>query len=304
MPEPTDVLVDGPWIHRDLSANGVRLHVAEAGAGPLVVLLHGYPEMWWAWRHQLVALADAGYRAVAVDLRGCGASDKTPRGYDAFTAAADVAGLVRALGETDAMLVGHDWGGLVAWSTATLHPRVVRRLVVVGAPHPLRLRREVLRGRGQRRAARRLLTYQLPRYPERLLTRDDGAYVEWLLQAWAGAAWRRTDDYAEAVERYRSAMCIPQAAYGAMEYFRWALRSMLRADGQRYARLMTAPVTAPTLQLHGVDDPWMLARTASGSGRYVAAAYEWRAVEGVGHFPPEEAPDRVNGELVRWAKGD
>ena len=114
------VHIAGPWTHRDLSANGVRLHVAEAGEGPLVLLLHGFPEFWWAWRAQLPALAAAGFRAVAPDLRGYGGSDKPPRGYDLPTAASDVAALVRALGERDAVVVGHDWGGLVAWTMAAL----------------------------------------------------------------------------------------------------------------------------------------------------------------------------------------
>ena len=93
------VLIDGPWTHRFVSANGSRFHVVEAGTGPLVLFLHGFPEFWWAWHQQLPRLADAGFRAVAVDLRGYGASDKPPRGYDGYTMAADVAGLIRALGE-------------------------------------------------------------------------------------------------------------------------------------------------------------------------------------------------------------
>ena len=105
------VRVAGPWTHRDVSANGIRLHVAELGEGPLVLLLHGFPEFWWSWRHQLTSLAEAGYRAVAVDLRGYGDSDKPPRGYDGFTLAGDVAGLVKALGAQRAHLVGHAWGG-------------------------------------------------------------------------------------------------------------------------------------------------------------------------------------------------
>jgi pimeloyl-ACP methyl ester carboxylesterase len=141
--EPTSVLVPGPWTHRDVSTNGTRLHIAECGSGPLVLLVHGFPEFWWSWRDQLTALADAGYRAVACDLRGYGASDKPPRGYDIFTLASDLAGLIRALGERQAVLVGQDCGGFLAWSTAVLHPDVVRRLVVVGTPHPLRMRQAI-----------------------------------------------------------------------------------------------------------------------------------------------------------------
>ncbi len=111
-PDSSVVLVDGPWTHRVVRAHGIALHVAEMGTGPLVLLLHGFPQFWWAWHRQLVDLADAGYRAVAVDLRGFGASDKTPRGYDAPNLAEDMAALVSALGESDAMVVGNDLGGL------------------------------------------------------------------------------------------------------------------------------------------------------------------------------------------------
>ncbi len=117
-PEPA-IAISGPWTHRTVSANGTRFHVASIGDGPLVLLLHGFPEFWWTWRTQLVTLAAAGYRAVAADLRGYGGSDKPPRGYDLITAAADAAGLIRALGEANAVVVGHDWGGLAAWTLAS-----------------------------------------------------------------------------------------------------------------------------------------------------------------------------------------
>ncbi len=156
--EESVVLVDGPWEHREVTANGARFHLAECGPadGPLVLLLHGFPEFWWSWRHQLVALGEAGYRAVAPDLRGYGASDKPPRGYDAYTLSSDVAGMVRALGAREAHLVGHDWGGALAWSVATLHPGVVSRLSVLGMPHPLALAaalRSTGRSAGRRRTS-------------------------------------------------------------------------------------------------------------------------------------------------------
>jgi len=301
-PDATSVLLAGPWTHRDISANGVRLHAAEAGEGPLVLLLHGFPQFWWTWRSQLTALADAGFRAVAPDLRGYGASDKPPRGYDLPTLSADIAALVRALGERDAVVVGHDWGGLLGWTTAALHPRSVRRLVVLSMAHPRRLRASMA-DRGQRRALRYALRFQLPRLPERMLTRADDDPVAELMRRWSGPQWATTADFAEAVRRYRAASRIPQAAYGAMEYHRWAARSQLRPDGLRYARRMAAPITAPTLQLHGELDTCVLVGSARGSGRYVAGAYEWRGLPDVGHFPPEEAPDVVSRAIVDWARG-
>jgi len=197
-------------------------------------------------------------------------------------------------------VVGSDWGGLVGWTMAALHPRSVRRLVIVSAAHPRRMRASITDPR-QRRALAYALRFQLPRLPERRLTRADDDPVAELMRRWAGPSWVHTADFAEAVGRYRSAARIPQAAYGAMEYFRWAGRSQVRPDGLRFARRMAAPITAPTLQLHGALDPHLLPSTALGSGRYVAGAYEWRELPGVGHFPPEEEPDTVTAAIADWA---
>jgi pimeloyl-ACP methyl ester carboxylesterase len=295
------VLVEGPWTHRFVSANGSRFHVSEIGSGPLVLLLHGFPEFWWAWHHQLPLLADAGYRAVAVDLRGYGASDKPPRGYDGFTLAADVTGLIRALGERRATVAGAGAGGLIAWAAATLHPRLIDRLVVLGAAHPLRLRSALITERRQRSAGRALLRFQLPRY-EHVLTRHNARPIGRFLSAWAGPAFRATPEYEEYEARCREAMCIPQATFCAMEAYRWAFRSMLRLHGYRFLKAMRQPIVTPTLQLQGALDPMTLPSTAQGSGRYVLADYEWRLLDGVGHFPHVETPELVAGEIIRWAK--
>jgi len=280
-----------------VSANGIRLHVAERGAGPLVVLLHGFPEFWYAWRHQLVGLAERGYRAVAVDLRGYGDSDKPPRGYDLWTLAGDVAGLVPALGEDRAAVVGHGWGGVVGWTVAALHPRRVNALVAVAAPHPLAIRRAVAREpRGQGRALLAVAGFQLPRWPERVLRVGDG--VERFMRACAGPGWSATEDFADAVARYRGAARIPGAAYCAMEYYRWAVRSQLRAEGRRFAAAVARPAEAPVLGLHGADDPWLFPRTAAASARWAGERHAVDVLAGVGHFPHEERPAAVTARIA------
>jgi pimeloyl-ACP methyl ester carboxylesterase len=294
--EESAVLLDGPWTHRDVNANGIRLHIAEAGTGPLVLLLHGFPEFWWSWHHQLQPLADAGYHVVAPDLRGYGASDKPPRGYDAPTLAADLAGLVRALGERDAFFVGHDWGGHLAWSTAALHPSVVRRLVVMSIAHPLRMQEAMLRDGAQRKASRYIMRFQLPWSPERWLVDDDAANIGGLLHSWGGPGFPDP----ETERNCREAMQILYTPNRALEYYRWAVRSIRRTDGRRYRQAMTRPVGMPTLQIHGSLDPCVLPATAEGSRRFVDAEYEWQLLDGVGHFPHEEAPDVVTKELLRW----
>src|SRR3984885_5075413 len=132
--------------HRTVEANGIPIHLAEAGSGPVVLLLHGFPESWYSWRHQLSALADAGYRAVAPDLRGYGDSDRPHaiEAYDQVELAADIAGLIRALGESQAVVVGHDWGAPVAWHSALLHPELVRAVVGMSVPYTARSQRPPL----------------------------------------------------------------------------------------------------------------------------------------------------------------
>jgi len=296
------VLIDGPWSHRFVSANGSRFHVVEAGTGPLVLFLHGFPEFWYAWHQQLRDIADAGYRAVAVDLRGYGASDKPPRGYDGYTLAGDIAGLIRALGERRAILVGSGFGGMLAWTAAAFHPKMVTRLVVAGAAHPLRLRASLaVDPRGQLAATAPVLKFQLPRY-EHVLTRDNAAEIGRYLREASGPAWLESPGYADYEQLCRTAMQIPQAAFCALEAYRWAFRSVLRLHGYRFVKALQQPITTPTLHLHGSRDTAVLARTAQGSGRYVVAAYEWRLLDGVGHFPHMEVPELITGEILRWAK--
>ncbi len=291
------IAISGPWAHRSVSANGTRFHVAEAGDGPLVLLLHGFPEFWWTWRHQLAGLPGAGFRAAASDLRGYGGSDKPPRGYDLVTAASDAAGLIRAMGEANAIVVGHGLGGLIAWTLAAYYPKVVRRLAVVSTAHPLRMRAAVLTdplGQGRRIGA--AVGFQLPVLPERRLLKDGAVRVGRMLENWSAPGWpdRQT------AQAYSQAMRIPAVAHSALEYHRWLARSGLRPDGLRYARHMRAPIQAPTLHLHGAVDPYVLPQTARGAGRYVDGPYRWKVIDGAGHFPHEERPDAFDTELFGW----
>lgn len=296
--DAADTLIEGPWRHRFIAANGARFHVAEAGDGPLVLLLHGFPEFWWCWRHQLPALAEAGYRAVAMDLRGYGASDKPPRGYDTLTLAADVAGVIRALGESSAVVVGHDWGGWLAWSMPALAPKETAAIAVLSMAHPLTLRTALTRDGTQRRAWRPVLEFQLPMRPERQLTRGDRAVG--LLEQWAAPRPPGSFPDPEALEAYRRAMRVPFVAHSAMEYYRWALRSLPRRDGRQFAAAVQAQITVPLLQLHGALDAFVLPATAVASHQRVDGPLSYELISGAGHFLPEEAPDRVTAALLTW----
>jgi pimeloyl-ACP methyl ester carboxylesterase len=294
-----DPRIDGPWTHRDLAANGARFHIAELGEGPLVLLVHGWPQFWWTWRHQLTALAAAGYRAVAVDLRGVGGSDRTPRGYDPSNMALDLTGVIRSLGAADATLVGHDWGGFLAWTAAAMRPAIVRRLVVVSSAHPRSLRRSLLTDRRQIVAADHLLGFQRPWLPERQLAAGDAALVARYLQEWTGPGYRPSD---KELLTYRQAMLLSNTRHCSIEPYRWLMRSMGRPDGLQFSRRMNRKLRVPTLHVHGEDDPVLLPETALSSGAYVDAHYDWRPLDGIGHYPHEEDPDGFSGLLLEWLK--
>ncbi|MCV7435547.1 alpha/beta fold hydrolase [Mycolicibacterium bacteremicum] len=301
-PDPSVVRIDGPWRHLQVHANGIRFHVVEADGAqpgaPLVILLHGFGDFWWSWRHQLRGLTNA--RVVAVDLRGYGDSDKPPRGYDGWTLAGDTAGLVRALGHSSATLVGHADGGLVCWATSLLHPRAVDAVALISSPHPVALRASVLGNAAQRRALLPwLLRYQVPRWPERKLTRHNAAEIERVVRDRSGDGWVATEDFAVTMRQLRRAIQIPGAAHSTLEYQRWAVRSQIRGEGRRFMHSMARPITVPLLHLHGTVDPYVLADPVLRSLPY-APDGTYETVSGAGHFAHEEQPREVTAALQRF----
>jgi len=292
----SSALVEGPWRHEFVPANGARFHVALAGpertGSPLVVLLHTFGQFWWTWREQLRALADAGYRVAAMDLRGVAASDKPPTGYDTPTRTRDVAGVVRSLGHDRAVVVGHGTGGEVAWSMAALQPAVTAGVAAFASPHPARVH-VPLAQRLTPQAMRLLAFAQLPMLPERRLRKTD------LLDRWfeLGAAHPLP---ADAVELYRTVMRIPFAAHTSAEALRWAVRSVPRTDGRRFAAAVRRVITVPALQVHGTHDGIMRVARADADGAALSRDLRYEVLDGAGYFLPEEAPDEVTRLLLEW----
>ncbi|MFF2269590.1 alpha/beta fold hydrolase [Cellulosimicrobium cellulans] len=303
-PDPSDftsALPDGPWRHEFVPANGARFHVALAGpedrgvrdpGPPLVVLLHSFPQFWWAWRHQIEPLAAAGYRVAAMDIRGVGASDKPPIGYDAPTRTRDIAGVVRSLGSGRAVVVGHGTGGSLAWAMAALQPAVTAGVAAFSAPHPARMHTSARRLLTPA-ALRQLAFYQVPTLPERALVRGD-------LVAEVLAAGAATPFAPDVVETYRTVMRIPFAAHTAMESLRWAVRSTPRPDGRRFLAALRRPVDVPALQVHAEKDGLVRRDLADADGAALARDFRFEVVDGAGHFLPEEAPDAVTDLLLDW----
>ena len=289
------VLIEGPWQHRSVHAHGARFHVALAGQGPLVVLVHGFPTFWWLWRHVMPAIASAGFTVAAMDMRGYGATDHPPRGYDPRTLAADVVGVTHALGFASSVVVGHGIGGMVAWTAGTVQTSSIRALATVGSAHPNALRAALLTDAAQVRAQSYVAGLQPPFLAERMVARDGAQWVADLLTGWTGPA--RLDD--DTLTTYRHAFLNGNTAHCSIEFHRWAVRSLPRSDGRAYSRDMANGVTIPVLQVHGRSDTAVLPTTAEGSAAYAHGDFESHLLD-CGHLVPEQAPLELGEILTRW----
>ena len=256
---------------------------------PLVVFLHGFPEYWWSWRHQLSAMSKAGFWAVAPDLRGYNESDK-PKGtssYEVEKLAGDVAGLIRALGRKDAIVVGHDWGAMVAWAFAMEHPEMLQRLAILNVPHPLQMMRG-LRRPAQLKKSWYIFFFQLPGIPERLMRLKDFATIRWMLRAEGFSD--------EEIEHYVAALRAPGAVKSAIAYYR---ASMRRVFARRVPTMR--PIHHPVLVIWGDRDLALGKELAEPPARFVPNAKVVHLPEAT-HWVQNAAPEQVNELLLEFIR--
>jgi len=278
-------------IHRRVAVNGVGLHVVEAGSGPPVLLLHGFPEFWYSWRHQLPAVAAAGYRAVAPDLRGYNESDKPPgvESYRPSKVVGDVAGLIEYMSAGPAVVVGHDWGGVIAWLLVMRRPDLVRALVVMNAPHPATFMKELPHARQLLRSWY-MFFFQLPWFPEALLRFQNFRML--------GHTFRRQPERPGAftpadVRRYKEALAKPGALTAAVNNYRAAFR--YRREGERVFR----PVRGPALGIWGERDSYLNPHVLDGLPLWAPDAQLVRLPQ-VSHWVQNDAPGDVNRLLLHF----
>jgi pimeloyl-ACP methyl ester carboxylesterase len=281
-------------VHRYATINGVRLHYVEAGRGPLVVLLHGFPEFWYSWRHQIPALAQAGFRVIAPDMRGYNLSGK-PKGvrpYRLEMLTADVAGLIRHAGAARANVVGHDWGGLVAWHMPTQYSEIVEKLIILNAPHPALARRE-LRTLAQLRKSWYMFFFQLRVLPEWWIRRGDFAGVRAMLQT---EPLRRDAITAEDARLYVEALARPGALTAALNYYRALFRGAL------LDRPEPLPIfTTPTLVIWGERDRYLGLPLLDGLPQWVNEVQVMR-IPNASHWIQVDAPEEVNRRMIDFLK--
>jgi pimeloyl-ACP methyl ester carboxylesterase len=279
-----------------VDSGAVRLHVRAAGPvdGPLVVLLHGFPEFWYGWRHQIPALAEAGYRVVVPDQRGYNRSD-APRAvaaYDLDVLVDDVCAVIDAAGRTRASVVGHDWGAMVAWHLAHAHPERLRRLAVLNVPHPHVFRTTLRTNPAQLLRSTYALFFQVPALPEWLLGRNDGQGLATLLR-WSG----RADTFSDAdLDRYRQAWRRPGRLRGMLHWYRAAARRALRSTPP------STPIDVPALVVWGAQDVALSRRMAAPSAA-MCLRRRLEVLEDATHWVQHDAPAAVN-RLLRDHLGE
>lgn len=290
--------------HRRVHANGIGFHVAACGPrdAPAVLCLHGFPEGWRSWRATMKQLGDL--RVYAPDLRGYGQTDRPSHGYDVFTLTDDVAALIEALDLDRPVLVGHDWGGALAWIFAHRHPELIRGLVVVNCTHPRSLVRAVLRCEDwQTFRIPWVPFFEIPWLPERLIANPVGRRLLKLsFTIRQGTPGTMNIPVVNDFVRHfkRSGDIRPPISY----YREMVLTQILPGRRARLDAIYDNPITVPTTLVWGMKDGALSVEVAKKSYEAAGCPVEWRPLEGVGHFVDLEAPAKLAGEIVRAAARD
>jgi pimeloyl-ACP methyl ester carboxylesterase len=281
--------------HHQITTNGIRLHVVQTGpvTGPLVLLLHGFPEFWYGWRRQLTPLANAGYRVWAPDQRGYNLSDK-PLGIAAYRLellAADVVGLIEAAGQEKARIVGHDWGGVVTWWIASHASHRLERAVVINAPHGAVMRRHLRRSPSQWLRSWYVGFFQLPCLPELVSRLDHWRLLVRALQWSSRPGTFTTTD----LERYRQAWARPQAYRAMLNWYRAIVQRPPDRPGY-------SAIAVPMMLIWGAQDVF-LSRQMAQLSMALCQEGQLAIVEEASHWVHLEEPGRVNVLIDSFLRG-
>ncbi|MEO1672265.1 MAG: alpha/beta hydrolase [Cyanobacteria bacterium J06631_2] len=273
------------WQHNFIKTNGINLHYVSAGSGKLMLMLHGFPEFWYSWRHQIEECA-TDYHTVAVDLRGYNDSDK-PEGQAAYQMSEfieDVRGIITGLGYEDCILVAHDWGGAIAWSFAYAYPEMVEKLIVLNIPHPAKFA-QGLRTPEQLLKSWYILAFQIPLLPELLLQLNDYQAVK---EAFSGMAINKTAFSEADLIAYRDAAAKPGALTAMVNYYRGIFPQLFNGESRTWETL-----NMPTLTIWGEEDTALGKELTYGTEAYVR---DWQVkyIPNCSHWVQQEQPELVN----------
>ena len=281
---------------KQAQANNLRFAFLEAGSGPLVLLLHGYPDNAYSWEHQVPALVNAGYRVVAPFLRGYPPTQIPAHGYyDRATLALDIKSLIDVLNDgKPVLLVAQDWGASIAYALLAAFPESVKRAVLLAVPHPAEIRRTLRRSPAHVIRSFHWFMFQLPWLPEQLCKLGDGAFLQFLWWLWS------PDFHDQAhVAQVRRMMREPGAVEATLAYYRALMNQKLHDPALADIRArIDRKISVPTLCACGTRD--MRRHMLEGSRGEFSGVYEWTTVEGAGHFLHREKPEAVNALILDW----
>jgi pimeloyl-ACP methyl ester carboxylesterase len=289
--------------HDFADVNRIRLHYASAGAGKPIIFLHGFPEFWYAWRKQLAEFGK-DFLAVAPDMRGYNLSSKPAdvAEYDMAKLVGDIRALAEHLGAKKFYLVGHDWGGVVAWATAMAFPEAVEKLVIINAPHPAVFRRELHENPAQEQASQYMIIFRSPLAEEFITANNFANFHEHLL----GELLRKGHFTEEDREQYLKAWSQPGAITGGLNYYRAAQagppEALLGEAFDATRRFPSLDVKAPTLVIWGEKDPYLLSGNLKGLEEYVLNLKIERFADAT-HWVVHEKTAEVNSLIRRFLAG-
>ena len=271
------------WQHEYITTNGINLHYVTQGEGELMLMLHGFPEFWYSWRHQIPEFAK-DFKVVALDLRGYNESDK-PSEQSAYVMAQfikDIEGVIKGLGYDRCVLVGHDWGGAIAWSFAYAHPDMVERLIVLNLPHPAKFA-EGFRTTQQLLRSAYIFFFQLPLLPELLLQASDYQPIE---TAFKGMAVNKSAFTQADIEAYKNAAAKRGALTATLNYYRNVWQQGLLSYNWGILEV-------PTLMIWGEDDTALGKELTYGTEAYVRD-FQIKYISNCSHWVQQEQPQLVN----------
>ncbi|MBD2205052.1 alpha/beta hydrolase [Calothrix sp. FACHB-1219] len=276
-------VIQPSWTHEYITTNGVKLHYVTQGEGPLLLMLHGFPEFWYSWRYQIPEFAQY-FKVVALDLRGYNDSDK-PNQKSAYVMdefVKDIAGVIQGLGYETCVLVGHDWGGAIAWNFAYTYPEMLEKLIILNLPHPAKFAQGLLTLQQLIRSSY-IFFFQLPWLPELLIKSSDYAAIK---RAFKGMAVDKSTFTQNDIDAYKNAAAKPGALTASLNYYRNALR-------QRIFKSNWEILTVPTLMIWGENDTALGKELTYGTETYVQDL-QIKYIPNCSHWVQQEQPKLVN----------
>ncbi|MGH2755010.1 MAG: alpha/beta fold hydrolase [Actinomycetota bacterium] len=276
-----------------VAANGIEFGYLESGDGPLVLLLHGFPDNSWTWDHQMGALAGAGFRAVAPFLRGYPPTDVPDASFDTEDVTHDVKELIGVLADEPSFVVGHDWGALATLNAAAIFPGSVRGAVSIGVGHPATAV-GIFKSPSQLHYSFHIWLFQLEGFAEFALRNDDLALVDYLWRNWSS---QPVDE--EHLARVKKTLNEPGAIEAALNYYRGLIR--IPSAKPEFFERVTAPISVPTLVVYGADDPAQA--ISAEEAAFFGGPYRRELVPDAGHFVHREQPDALNELMLGWLSG-